>query len=118
MKKNDDKSNKSDTMLENSRRRSREEILASVLVSAINGTTKTKIMYSNALNFAQVKYYISYAIESGFIRVYEDNTAGKRGRYIYVTTEKGLEYLKFYESLNTGRANASILSKKYSDKGD
>ncbi len=115
MKKNDGKSNTN--VLENSRRRSREEILASVLTSAINGTTKTKIMYSNALSFVQVRYYINYALESGFIRVYEDNSTGKRGKYIYITTEKGLEYLKFYESLNTGKANPSI-SGKSSSKGE
>ncbi|MFN4336071.1 MAG: winged helix-turn-helix domain-containing protein [Candidatus Nitrosocaldus sp.] len=104
-----DKGGKSNTNVLKNSRRSKEEILASVLASAINGATKTKIMYSNALSFVQVKNYINYALNSGFIRVYEDNSTGKRGKYIYVTTEKGLEYLKFYKSLNT--TNHDISSK-------
>ncbi len=106
---------KRNTNMLKSSRRSKEEILAGVLASAINGTTKTKIMYSNALSFMQVKHYIDYALNSGFIRAYEDNSTGKRSKYIYVTTEKGLEYLKFYESLNTANHN---ISSKNTDEGD
>ncbi|MCS7140973.1 MAG: winged helix-turn-helix domain-containing protein [Candidatus Nitrosocaldus sp.] len=110
-----DVKNRSDYM--HTRRRSREEILAGVLASAINGITKTKMMYDNALSFAQVKHYINYALEHGFISMHEDSNAGKRGRCIYITTEKGLRYLKFYESLNTSKAKASISSKSL-EEGD
>ncbi|MEM1959881.1 MAG: winged helix-turn-helix domain-containing protein [Candidatus Nitrosocaldus sp.] len=112
-KSNNDSRNRVDKM---NTRRSKEEILAGVLTSAIKGTTKTKIMYENALSFAQVKHYIDYALEAGLIRIHEDSNAGKR-RCIYITTEKGFEYIKFYESLNTAKVNASIAS-KHSGKGD
>ena len=72
--------------------RSRTEIVAMILDSANGGATKTKIMYSAFLSFAQLKEYLSLLIENNLIDYYEGNK-------IFRATEKGLKFLKMHNEI-------------------
>ena len=70
--------------------RSRTEIVGSILDAANGGgETKTKIMYIAFLSYNQVNEYLSILIENNLIE-YRDGTQ------TYITTEKGLNYLKMH----------------------
>jgi len=69
--------------------RSRTEILAAMLEAANRRTTKTKIMYSAFLSYAQLKEYLSILIKYNLIEFLD-------GAQTFKTTEKGLNFLKMY----------------------
>jgi len=73
--------------------RSRTDIIAMILQAAINGATKTRIMYGAYLSYAQVKEYLSFLIEKDLIR-YEEGSA------IYKLTQKGVQLLHVYEDIS------------------
>jgi len=72
--------------------RSRTDIVTSILESADGGLTKTKIMYKAYLSYAQLKEYLSVLLENGLLE-YEE------GRAIYMTTPKGIQFLKTYKQI-------------------
>ena len=72
--------------------RSRTDIISQVLQAANGGTTKTKIMYSAYLSYAQLKEYLSVLLENGLIEY-------QQGEQKYKTTAKGLQFLKTYEHM-------------------
>jgi len=72
--------------------RSRTDIVTSILESADGGLTKTKIMYKAYLSYAQLKEYLSVLLENGLLE-YEE------GQAIYMTTPKGIHFLKTYEQI-------------------
>jgi len=72
--------------------RSRTDIIAMILQAAINGATKTRIMYGAYLSYAQVKEYLSFMIEKDLIR-YEEGSA------VYKLTQKGVQLLHVYEDI-------------------
>jgi predicted transcriptional regulator len=67
--------------------RGRTEMLATMLEAAKEKATKTKIMYSAFLSYAQLKEYLSVLIENNLLEYIE-------GTQTYKTTEKGLNFLK------------------------
>ena len=67
--------------------RSRTDIVATILDAAIDGTTKTKIMYKAFLSYAQLKEYLGVMVENGLL-AYEE------GEVKYKTTEKGIKFMK------------------------
>ena len=73
--------------------RSRTDIIAMILQAAINGATKTRIMYGAYLSYAQVKEYLSFLMEKDLIR-YEEGSA------IYKLTQKGVQLLRVYEDIS------------------
>ena len=73
--------------------RSRYEIISSILESAKTGITKTKIMYSAFLSYAQMIGYLKYVQEHDLLR-FEEKTQ------IYRTTKKGLGFLKLSHELS------------------
>ena len=73
--------------------RSRTDIISMILQAAINGATKTRIMYGAYLSYAQVKEYLSFLIEKDLIR-YEEGSA------IYKLTQKGVQLLHVYEDIS------------------
>lgn len=75
------------------RRRGRVEILADILKAAADGARGTRIMYKANLNFAQRKKYLTEALNAKLIGV------RVRSPLVYVTTEKGHEWLKNYREL-------------------
>lgn len=73
--------------------RSRTEIASQILEAAINGSTKTKIMYKSFLSYEQLKDYLQTLIEN---RLIECNQAEQ----IYTTTNKGHKFMKIYRQMN------------------
>ena len=70
--------------------RSRTEIVCNILDAANGGgATKTKIMYTAFLSYAQLKEYLSLLTENNLIEYLD-------GTQTFKTTEKGLNYLKMY----------------------
>ena len=61
--------------------RSRTEILGNILDATNGGATKTKIMYSAFLSYAQLKEYLSILIDNNLIEY-------SNGTQTFKTTEK------------------------------
>src|SRR5437016_4499440 len=79
-------------MINDVKYRTKTDIIAMILQAAINGATKTRIMYGACLSYAQVKEYLSFMIEKELIR-YEE------GSQVYKLTQKGLQLLHVYEDI-------------------
>jgi predicted transcriptional regulator len=73
--------------------RSRTEIIAMVLQSAMNGATKTRLMYSAYLSYAQVQEYIHFLTERRLISFEEESQQ-------YKLTEQGLRFLRVYDEIS------------------
>jgi predicted transcriptional regulator len=73
--------------------RSRTDIIAMILQAATGGATKTRIMYSAYLSYAQVKEYLSFLTERNLIW-YE------QGSGLYKLSERGLQLLRAYEGIS------------------
>lgn len=73
--------------------RSRTDIIAMVLRAAVNGATKTRIMYGAYLSYAQVKEYLNFLMEKNLVS-YEEGTG------IYRLTESGMKLLRTYEGIS------------------
>ena len=73
--------------------RSRTEIVCNILDAANGGgATKTKIMYTAFLTYAQLKEYLSLLTENNLIEYLD-------GTQTFKTTEKGLNYIKTYREI-------------------
>jgi predicted transcriptional regulator len=72
--------------------RSRTDIVSQMLEAANGGATKTKIMYSAYLSYAQLKEYLAVLIEGGLI---EHQPAEQK----YRTTDKGIKFLDTYSQI-------------------
>ena len=73
--------------------RSRTEIVCNILDAANGGgVTKTKIMYTAFLSYAQLNEYFSILIENNLIEYLD-------GTQTFKTTEKGLNYLKTHNEI-------------------
>lgn len=71
-------------------RRSRIDIIAEILRTAINGSQKTKLVYETNINFTLLKEYLPFLFENGFIEIYNEK--------IY-STDVGLEFLRAYDTM-------------------
>ncbi len=81
------------------KRRDRHEIVAEILNHAKGGKIKTHIMYKAKLSYSQINEYLYLLVEKGFM----ESLAIKRKRQkvtMYRTTEKGIEFLDYIESIN------------------
>lgn len=73
--------------------RSRTEIVTNILACANgNRATKTRIMYTSFLSYAQLKEYLAIVIENGLLSF-------EPASQTYQTTAKGLQFLKLSEKL-------------------
>jgi predicted transcriptional regulator len=73
--------------------RSRTEIVCNILDAANGGrATKTKIMYTAFLSYAQLKEYLSLLTDNNLIEYLD-------GTQTFKTTEKGVNYLKTYNEI-------------------
>lgn len=77
----------------NWQRRGRVEILADILRAAVDGARGTHIMYKANLNFSQRQKYLTEALNAGLVGVRVNSPL------VYMTTEKGHEWLKNYRKL-------------------
>ena len=71
-------------------RRSRVEILAYILETAIGGSNKTNIVYSTNINFKVLNEKLELLIDRKFIEVF-----GKQ----FITTKLGMEFLEIYKKM-------------------
>ncbi len=67
------------------------EVIADILTEALNGASKTRIMYRANMNFLRVNRYLPELLEKGLI-VKDNDPDG--GAVYYITTEKGKDLLK------------------------
>lgn len=74
-------------------KRSKYEICADILRATLNGAKKTRIVYAANLNFNLMKRYLPRLTERGFIEATDDG--------YYLTTPKGIQFLKEYNDLLT-----------------
>ena len=82
------------SLLPTRKKRKTEEIIASILETARNGATKTRIMYVAYLSFSQLQKYMKYTLENKLIAL---NPNEKK----YLTTERGFEFLRRFEEVNS-----------------
>jgi len=73
--------------------RSRTDIIAMILQAAMHGATKTRLMYSAFLSYAQVQEYIKYLTERQLISFEEDTRE-------YKLTAQGLHFLGVYDEIS------------------
>jgi predicted transcriptional regulator len=73
-------------------RRSRTDIVGSILEAANGGATKTKIMYKAFLSYSQLKEYLRVLLQNGLLE-YEE------GRQDLRTTQQGLHLLQTCNNL-------------------
>lgn len=74
--------------------RSRADIVSAILEAANGGATKTKIMYVAYLSYAQLKEYLTVAVQNGLVEHVEE-------QQIYKTTTKGMHFLKVYGQIGS-----------------
>jgi predicted transcriptional regulator len=77
-------------------RRDRLGIMAEIMETAKGGILKTQIMYGVNLSFSQLKEYLSFLTEMGFLKVRIENR-----KKIYETTAKGLQYIESYLEMSS-----------------
>jgi len=88
---------------ETRKKRDQLSLLAATLEAAEKGSIKTKIMYSANLSFKLLEKYLGAALSMGFVQ---------RESSTYILTEKGVRFLKRYNSFNN---NHLRIRKKYDD---
>jgi len=90
-----------------SKYRSRTEIAARILVAAIGGTPKTKIMYKAFLSYAQLTEYLAVLTHNGLLDY-------QQGDELYRTTAKGKRFLEINnnmgELITGGTSNPELAS--------
>ncbi len=64
-----------------------------ILRAANEGATKTRLMYSAYLSYAQVKEYMHFLMEKGLL-MYEE------GSSLYKVTERGAKFLRAYDQIS------------------
>ena len=86
--------------------RSRTDIISTILQAAMTGATKTRLMYSAFLSYAQIQEYVHFLTERRLIS-FEATTAR------YTLTEQGLRFLTVYDEIS---AIVSLDGSKASEK--
>ena len=71
-------------------RRTRRDIISTMLKEAREGTLPTPLMYAAKVSYTQLVRYLETLNDEGLLE--------KRGR-LWFTTEKGLRYLTMFEAL-------------------
>ena len=77
-------------------RRSRIEIICTILATCAEGANKTKIVYQANLNFKTVKPYLDLLMRKNLINLEFNDTAA-----IYKTTEKGLKLKDNFDNIQS-----------------
>ena len=69
--------------------RSAFEIIAEILKTSKNGAKKTRIMYRCGLSYKFIQKYLNLLLETNLLRTGNS----------YHTTEKGIEFLRKYQTM-------------------
>lgn len=64
-----------------------------ILQASMNGATKTRLMYSAYLSYAQVQEYLQFLMERRLIGFEKETHA-------YKLTEQGLRFLRVYDEIS------------------
>jgi predicted transcriptional regulator len=72
--------------------RSRTDIISMILQAAMNGATKTRLMYSAFLSYAQVQEYLHFLMERKMVSF--EQVSGE-----YKLTAEGLRFLRVYDEI-------------------
>ena len=78
-----------------SQRRSDVEIIADMLRIGENGAAKTRIMYNANMSYIQMKKYLHFLINQGYL----DSVTDHNPSPTYHATERGLNLLKSIDSV-------------------
>ena len=89
--------------------RKRIEIVADVLIAAINGAKKTNIMYAGKLSFKLLNYYLRIVTDCGLLS--QNPTVNS-----FFTTEKGKTFLKIHDDYKKNRQILNIKSLEVQEK--
>jgi len=82
------------------RRRSRLEIILTILTNIRNGIDKpTRIMYAANMSWRPVQKILSTLMEQGLIEM-RINTKSRQSRKQYVIKEKGINLLDYFDKAN------------------
>jgi predicted transcriptional regulator len=73
--------------------RSRTDIIGMILQAAMHGATKTRLMYSAYLSYAQVQEYLQFLTDRKLISFEEESQE-------YKLTEQGLRFLRVYDEIS------------------
>lgn len=73
--------------------RSSHAIIADIMREGLSGNLQTHIMYRTNLSYSQMKNYLNWVQSSGLMIRKDDDD-------LWVTTEKGREYLGLFDSLH------------------
>ena len=73
---------------DNNMRRDKNQIMAAILNTCINGANKTRVVYQTNLNFKTVNPYLDTLVGNGLLDVKQGS------RILYETTDKGNELLE------------------------
>jgi predicted transcriptional regulator len=83
-----------DCLTELRKRRSHYHLIGEILNLAVEGASKTRIMYRANLSATMTKEYIELLQQKSLIKVSTEN-----GRNIYKTNERGFQYLRGYRRM-------------------
>ena len=78
-----------------SRRRSNIEIIADMLRVGEKGAGKTEIMYSANISYSQIRRYLNYLVNEGFVNKVKMGST----MTAYQVTDSGLKLLKAIDTL-------------------
>jgi predicted transcriptional regulator len=81
--------------------RSKEEIVANILIAARKSATKTRIMRGAYVSYNLLQKYLGYASVSGLI--FYDHRSNR-----YQTTSKGMEYLNFFNQYRDTESDLAL----------
>lgn len=81
--------------------RSKEEIVANILIAARKSATKTRIMRGSYVSYNLLQKYLRYASVSGLI--FYDYRSNR-----YQTTSKGMEYLNFFNQYRDTESDLAL----------
>jgi predicted transcriptional regulator len=79
------------------KKRDQAQIIKSILEAAMGeGVTITALMNKAALSSEQMKQYLSYCVDKGLL----DWKASKKNKCFYLTTPKGVRFIRTVESIS------------------
>lgn len=95
--------------------RSRFEIVAKMLQSAVGGATKTRLMYEGFLSHNQMSEYLEFMLHRKLIVLRDDKKH-------YVPTEKGLRFLEMYgqikDAMSVGKPSVLTVTNAERPRGE
>ena len=81
--------------MEQSYKRGRLEIVQEILAISRKSTRKTRILYGCNLSYNLIQKYLEYVTSNNLLTNFKNND-----HTFYLTTEKGIQFLKEYKRLN------------------